>query len=83
MEQIIGEERPLPLRQLTDQIMEVQMPPLRITSFKMIGDYQCVIENKFIRGETKLVSKAAKKIDLKGNFDIIPFKPRYKSSDCF
>ena len=48
---------------------EFELPTLTISSFEMIGDYQCVIENKFIRSG-KLVSKVAKANDLKGNMGI-------------
>ena len=50
-----------------------EFPDLRITSFDMIGNYECVIENENIQGK-KIVSKKALFSDLKGNFPNFFFK---------
>ena len=56
-----------------DGLMEFELPPLRVTSFKMIGDYRCVIENDLIKNQTKLVSEAARKIELSGSLLIVMY----------
>ena len=45
-----------------------QFPDLKITSFNMIGNYECVIENENVRGQ-KIVSSKALFSDLKGELE--------------
>jgi len=58
---------PLPVLGSKDGLMEFEMPPLRIKSFKTIGDYQCVIENKLVRKKS-IKSLQLSKDDLESMF---------------
>ena len=64
---LLNEKRSIDAGEKHNKIEEnvFEFPDFRITSFDMIGNYECVIENENIQGE-KVVSQKALSTDLKG-----------------